>query len=124
MGRILCAEGFCDPSWGGDTQTVLSAEVKNREYVAVAVGGGEGRDDAGLETSVGKVRGYSASEGVIVGRDGGVTGGDRSPVSYGEVEEARREMFDFNDDRGLRSGRGLDVRGEKIDAGVEIRCKA
>lgn len=124
MRRIFCAEGFCDPSWGGDTQTVLSAEVKNCEDVAVAVGWGEGRDDAGLETSVGKVRGYGASEGVIFGGDGGVTGGDRSPVSYGEVEEARREMFDFNGDRGLRSGRGVDVRGEKIDAGVEIRCKA
>lgn len=124
MRRILCAEGFCDPSWSGDTQTVLSAEVKNCEDVVVAVGGSEGRDYAGLETSVGKVRGYGASEGVIVSGDGGVTGGDRSPFSYGEVEEARREMFDFNGDGGLRSGREVYVRGEKIDAGVEIRCEA
>lgn len=125
MRRILCAEGFCNPSWGGDTQTVLSAEVKKcEEFVVVAVRGGERRNDAGLETSVGKVGGYGASEGVIVGGDGGVTGGDGSPVSYVEVEEARREMFDFNGDGGLRSGRGVDVRGEKIDAGVEIRCKA
>lgn len=123
MRRILCAEGFCDPSWGGDTQTVLSAEVKNCEEV-VAVGGRERRDDAGLETSVGKKGGYGASEGVVVGGDGGVAGSDRSPVSYGEVEEARREMFDFNGSGGLRSGRGVDVRGEKIDAGMEIRCKA
>lgn len=124
MLRILCAEGFCDPSWGGNTQTVLSAKMKNCEDVVVAVGVGEGRDDAGLETSVGEVGGYGASEGVIVGGDGGVAGGDRSPVSYGDVEEARREMFDFNGDGGLRSGRGVDVRGEKIDAGVEIRRKA
>lgn len=125
MRRILCAEGFCDPSWGGDTQTVLSAEVKNcEEVVLVAVGGGERRDDAGLETSVGKIGGYGASEGVVVGGDGGVAGSDRSPVSYEEVEEARREMFDFNGNGGLRSGRGVDVRGEKIDAGMEIRCKA
>lgn len=124
MRRILCAEGLCDPSWGGDTQTMLSAEVKNCEGVVFAVGGGEGRDDAGLETSVGKVGGYGASEGVIIGGDGGVAGGDRAPVSYGEVKEARREMFDFNGDGGLRSGRGVDVRGEKIDAGMEIRCKA
>lgn len=123
MRRILCAEGFCDPSWGGDTQTVLSAEVKNCEEV-VAVGGRERRDDAGLETSVGKIGGYGASEGVVVGGDGGVAGSDRSPVSYGEVEAARREMFDFNGNGGLRSGRGVDVRGEKIDAGMEIRCKA
>ena len=33
-------------------------------------------------------------------------------------------MFDFDGDGGLRSGRGGDVRGEKIDAGVEIRRKA
>lgn len=123
MHRILCAEGFCDPSWGGDTQTVLRAEVKNCEEV-VAVGGRERRDDAGLETSVGKIGGYGASEGVVVGGDGGVAGSDRSPVSYGEVEAARREMFDFNGNGGLRSGRGVDVRGEKIDAGMEIRCKA
>lgn len=71
-----------------------------------------------------KVGGYGASEGVIVGRDGGVAGGGRSPVIYGEVEEARGEMFDFDGDWGLRSGRGVFFRGEKIDAGVEIRRKA
>lgn len=104
MRRFLCAEGLCDPSWGGDTQTVLSAEVKNcEEVVVVAVVGGERRDEAGLETGVGKVGGYGASEGIIVGGDGGVAGDDRSFISYGEVEEARREMFDFNGDRGLCS---------------------
>lgn len=75
MSGFLCAKGFCDPSWCGDTQTVLSAEVKDCQVVVVDVGGGEGRDDAGLETGVGKVGGYGASERVIVGGDGGVAGG-------------------------------------------------
>lgn len=103
MHKFLCTDGLCDPSWGGNTQTVLSAEVKNCEEVVVAVVGGERRDEAGLETSVGKVGGYGVSEGIIVGGDGGVAGDDRSFLSYGEVEEARREMFDFNGDRGLCS---------------------
>lgn len=33
-------------------------------------------------------------------------------------------MFDFDGDGGLCSGRWEDVRGEKIDTGVEIRRKA
>lgn len=68
---------------------------------------------------MGKIGGYGASEGVIVGRDRGIAGDGRSSFIYGEVEAARGEMFDFDGDGGLRSGRGMAGRGEKIDAGVE-----
>lgn len=81
---------------------------------------GGGRDDAGLETGVGEVGRYGAGEGVIVGGDGGVrVGGGESHLVYGEVEEARGEMFDFDRDGALCRGRGVDVWGEMIDAGVE-----